>query len=107
MDPERLADLRMRLEYASDVIWSAATAEGIDIFVFVDELLADRDHHAARADAAEAELAELIAWASEMGCEMQADDEDDYDPRVCSPTHSGRCWPCEAKVRLSTEVSHD
>ncbi len=48
---------------------------------------------------------DMLEWAAEMGCEMEADDRDDYDPKVCSPDHTGRCWPCEARVRL--EAEHD
>lgn len=43
----------------------------------------------------------MLEWAAEMGCEMEADDRHDYDPKVCSPDHTGRCWPCEARVRLA------
>ncbi len=44
---------------------------------------------------------DMLEWAAEMRCEMEADDEDDYDPKVCSKNHTGRCWPCEARVRLA------
>ena len=53
-----------------------------------------------RALKAESTVDELLQWAEEMRCEMEADDFEGYDPKVCSPHHSGRCWPCEARVRL-------
>ena len=61
--------------------------------------------HEQRADQAERERDELLAWAEEMGCEMQADDLDGYTPEECSPDHTGRCWPCEAKVRTKARGS--
>lgn len=63
------------------------------------EMMAERDAAIERAEVAERERDELLAWAQEMGCEMQADDHEAYTPEECSPSHSGRCWPCEATVR--------
>lgn len=48
----------------------------------------------------------ILEWAAEMPCEMEADDEGDYDPAVCSKHHTGRCWPCEARVWLSGSRSN-
>ena len=44
----------------------------------------------------------IIEWASDLPCEMEADDLPGYDPEVCSPDHSGRCWPCSARVLLAS-----
>jgi hypothetical protein len=50
MDPDRLFDLRSRLECPSDIVWRRATEDGIDIFEMVDELLAERDYWRTRAE---------------------------------------------------------
>lgn len=59
----------------------------------------------ARAKVEEPWWLDLLQWAAEKYCEYDSDLDDDYDPEVCSPHHSGRCWPCEARLRLARD--HD